>query len=100
MKSILFATVFMFVASFSIAQDKNDLKGPAAKNYKPWMKKEKTEPKKVYTLTETKKLQGPLAKNKKSWKKKDANYKEVKLVSTRPRVTGPKAKNAKPWDDK
>jgi len=100
MKSILFAIAFMTVATFSNAQDRLDLKGPAAKNYKPWLKKDKAEPKKVYTLTETKKLQGPLAKNKKSWKKEKATYKEVKLVSTRPRVTGPKAKNAKPWDNK
>ncbi|MDN3686586.1 hypothetical protein [Cyclobacterium jeungdonense] len=99
MKGIIIAIAFMTVASFSYAQDKSDLKGPAAKNYKPWMKKDKADPKKVYTLSETEKLQGPAAKNKKSWKSDDKNFKEVKLVSTKPRVTGPKAKNAKPWNN-
>lgn len=99
MKGILIAFAFLMVTFFSYAQDKNDLTGPAAKNYKPWVKKENAEPKKVYTLTETKKLKGPSAKNKKSWKADKKNYKEVEFAATKPRVTGPKAKNAKPWNN-
>lgn len=98
MKGLIIAVAFMTVASFSYAQDKGDLKGPAAKNYKPWMKKEKTESKKVFTIASAQKLQGPAAKNKKSWEKDQINYNEIELKATKPRVTGPKAKNAKPWN--
>ncbi|WP_162342152.1 hypothetical protein [Cyclobacterium salsum] len=98
MKGLIIAVAFMTVVSFSYAQDRGDLKGPAAKNYKPWMKKDKAESKKIFTLAGPKKLQGPAAKNNKSWEKDQITFKEVKLQATKPKVTGPKAKNAKPWN--
>jgi len=97
MKSLLIAFVFMTVATFSYAQDKSDLKGPAAKNYKPWQNNEKA--KKMYTLEASSKVQGPSAKNKKSWDSKSINYQEITLVANKPKVTGPKAKNAKAWNN-
>ena len=99
MKSILLAFAFMTIATFSFAQDKNDLKGPAAKNYKPWQKSDNASPKKVYTLHTSNKLQGPSAKNSKVWKEEKQNFQQVELVSSKPRTTGPKAKNAKPWNN-
>jgi len=99
MKSLLIAFAFMTVATFSYAQDKSDLKGPAAKNYKPWQKNEKTATKKLYTLEASSKVQGPSAKNKKSWESKSINYQEITLVANKPKVTGPKAKNAKAWNN-
>ncbi|WP_339925203.1 hypothetical protein [uncultured Cyclobacterium sp.] len=95
MKSLLIAFAFMTVATFSYAQSNNDLKGPAAKNQKPWQNTEKAN--KIYTLETSSKAQGPSAKNKKSWKSKAKNYQQVTLVSNKTRLTGPKAKNAKVW---
>lgn len=97
MKSLLFAFAFLTVATVGFAQNKSDLKGPAAKNYKPWQKSEKAPAIKVYTLETTSKVQGPSAKNKKSWKVEAKDYQETSLVSTKPKVTGPKAKNTKVW---
>ena len=99
MKSIIFAFAFLAIASVGYAQSSNDLKGPAAKNYKPWQQKDKAPAIKVHTLETATKLQGPSAKNKKSWELETKNYKETALVSTRPKVTGPKAKNAKVWSN-
>lgn len=97
MKSLLIAIAFMTVATFSYAQERGDLKGPAAKNYKPWMKKSDAEVKKVYTLKTPSQVKGPAAKNRRIFDRSDKSYQEVNFVSNRPKVTGPKAKNAKPW---
>ena len=99
MKSLIFAFAFLTIATVGFSQTDNDLKGPAAKNYKPWQQEDKAPAIKVYTSETATKLQGPSAKNKKTWELETKNYQETALVTTRPRVTGPKAKNAKVWSN-
>ena len=97
-KVILSSLILMLVSSISYSQSyKNDLKGPKAKNYKPWKNTEKAENNIVYTDTQTK-PEGLKAKNHKPWENKEnqdyvaANYIEAK----KSRLMGPKAKNYKP----
>ncbi|PHN02397.1 hypothetical protein [Flavilitoribacter nigricans] len=89
---LLVLTVSMIFASFGYAQQKNDLRGPQAKNYKSW--KYKSEKKAVVAKVSGKKLTGPQAKNKKSLRADEAEYTAV-TSGKRPKVTGPKAKNWK-----
>ncbi|UII23164.1 hypothetical protein [Fulvivirga ligni] len=79
----------------SAAQERNDLKGPEAKNYKPW--KNKSTKKLITYRREI--LQGPDAKNQKPWKKEVNQYQEVAGRSNH-NLQGPRAKNHKPWQSK
>ncbi|WP_139955701.1 hypothetical protein [Flavicella sediminum] len=90
------------IAFFSItcvsAQSKNGLKGPAAKNYKPW--KDKNKSSLVLVTQNTKQLKGPEAKNYKPWKDNSAKESEAYVVAldTKKRnLRSPEAKNYKPW---
>ena len=86
----------LMIANFGFSQSNSRLQGPAAKNAKPWHKKN-NKSKVVYTEN-NKKLQGPAAKNAKPWHKKDTSQVEVAIGSTnRHQLKGPKAKNFKPW---
>ncbi|MFC4872651.1 hypothetical protein [Negadavirga shengliensis] len=93
--------IYIFVAgllflNFSYAQSDRELKGPAAKNYKPWKQQAKTGV--AYTDIAKEDLKGPAFKNRKHVK--DAPQ-EVVSVNTdldrRKRITGPKAKNNQPY---
>ncbi len=79
------------------AQRPTDLKGPAAKNYKPWRDKDKVKTKVVTMRKE--RLQGPAAKNYKPWANKAKRTPGVKIAEAKPKLKGPAAKNYKPWRD-
>lgn len=64
---------------------KQDLKGPAAKNYKPWRHKDSTS-----TIPPIDRVTGPVAKNKKPKKPQQDSVPPIQ------RVLGPEAKNKKP----
>lgn len=91
------ATVFIFILySSTFAQNKSDLRGPAYKNYKPWL--QKSPPVVIYTLPIKTKLQGAAFKNYKPWQNKLANkYVPVFFGSERSKLQGPAYKNYKPW---
>ncbi len=67
----------------------SNLKGPAAKNYKPWKNQQKV------TLVDTKtdQVQGPQAKNQKIWENNDNQQAVYVATTTRRHLKGPKAKN-------
>jgi hypothetical protein len=78
-------------------QTRNDLKGPQAKNYKPWMNK--TLPTTIVT-NDKKNLKGPEAKNFKAWKdEREFTEQVVVFGDSKPKLKGPEAKNYKPWTD-
>jgi len=97
-KIIIPIALIMFFALSSEAQSRNQLKGPKAKNYKPWMNKEKSQTAFVVKNVETK--QGPEAKNNKVWsdENKNAETLAVNFGSAKTSLKGPKAKNYKPWE--
>ncbi|MCV9386024.1 hypothetical protein [Reichenbachiella ulvae] len=73
------------------------LKGPAAKNHKPWNNETKTE-QTIVMKSEVNKLQGPAAKNSKVWSTENQEiFSEVAVISDRPALKGPAAKNHKVW---
>ncbi|WP_439482834.1 hypothetical protein [Cyclobacterium plantarum] len=91
---------FILVAGFlafniSNAQSLQDLKGPAAKNYKPW--KEQARKGTLMVKVDDKKVKGPAFKNKKRFKGDFEVFKVDAQLAKRERITGPKAKNRKPW---
>lgn len=95
MKTLIFSAAFTLGCLVSFGQGKGDLKGPAAKNYKPWQ--DKSEKTTLVTQAKVSDLKGPEAKNAKAWSKSDINLVEVKSVADKPK--GPKAKNYKIWED-
>ncbi len=98
MKNIIaMAVVVVFSVSGVLAQNSKGLKGPAAKNYKPWKDKNKTEI--TVVVKERQDLQGPSAKNNKVWKSKgeDLEVYAVEFDKRRKGLEGPEAKNYKPW---
>lgn len=96
MTRFTFILVALFLAfNVSYAQSHSDLKGPAAKNYKPWKEQARTSVLMAKVVDTTEK--GPAFKNKKAWKT-DADQVEINTtLRERKRVTGPEAKNRKPW---
>ena len=95
MRNLIITAALTFCCLASFGQSKNDLKGPAAKNYKPW--KDKTIGSPLVTQTQTNKLSGPEAKNAKAWEKNNTYMVAVKAVANKPK--GLKAKNNKVWKD-
>ncbi|MFT4833681.1 MAG: hypothetical protein ACI83W_000307 [Marinoscillum sp.] len=98
MKILIITLGFIFSTLLVGAQAKNDLKGPAAKNYKPW--RDKTEinvPTPVIAVDKVA-LKGPAAKNHKPWKvDSETEYVAIEIGSPRTELKGPAAKNYKPW---
>jgi hypothetical protein len=93
---LLFAGILL--STMSMAQSRNDLKGPKAKNYKHWKHEES---KSAILFTSEAAPKGPAAKNQKPWRNTPAVIESAQLVdlsTTRTRVTGPKAKNSEPWE--
>ena len=74
MKNLILALALLFACSISHAQARNGLKGPAAKNYKPWMQPTKAFTPSVAVSDYKNRLKGPSAKNSKPWKKKNKKY--------------------------
>lgn len=96
MKNISLILLIMF-ASFSVfAQKRSDYKGPAYKNYKPWL--HKSEPTLVFSVSKQEKLTGPAYKNQKPWQNKSQNtYTPIVFGSERSKIKGSAYKNYKPW---
>lgn len=98
-KAVLIIPLIILFVSVGYGQAKNDLKGPAAKNYKPWKDKNKSHATLVTFDKSDKKLMGPEAKNHKPWENNE-HYESVTLVSTsnnKKKLKGPEAKNHKVW---
>ncbi|MFD2200310.1 hypothetical protein [Shivajiella indica] len=92
-KIALIFVAFLVTLAFTNAQESGDLKGPAAKNYKPWKHQAKSEAMMVSVSPDGKK--GPEFKNSKIWKEDS----EMMVAGSKSKVkkTGPEAKNQKPW---
>lgn len=93
----LIAILIIGTVSFSVtAQKRNELQGPAYKNYKPW--KHDTQPVTVYSVNKKEILTGPKRKNQKAWDKSVvASYTPISFGSERAKLQGPAYKNYKPW---
>ncbi|MEX2591606.1 MAG: hypothetical protein WD426_02445 [Anditalea sp.] len=90
-------STFFLAFNVSYAQSHQDLKGPAAKNYKPWKQQARTGA--LVVRVDEKEVKGPAYKNRKPWQD-DANKSEVTSeLRVREKITGPKAKNKKPWQN-
>lgn len=78
---------------------RNDLTGPAYKNYQVWM--DKSEPAKIYSENNKKPLQGPAYKNDQTWRNDSKKeLVEVKMGGDeRQKLTGPAYKNYGPWSN-
>jgi len=101
MKKLALILGFLVISISSFAQDgknvrKNDLTGPAYKNYQVWM--DKSEPAKIYSQKNITSLDGPAYKNQQPVKNtpKD-DLIEVKIGGERQKLTGPAYKNYGPW---
>ncbi|WPP51587.1 hypothetical protein [Catalinimonas niigatensis] len=97
-KLLILLFIGVFVSTVSIAQSRNDLKGPKAKNYKHWKNKDS---KTAVLFTSEATPKGPAAKNQKHWRNTPSTIESAQLVdmsTNRAKVTGPKAKNSKPWE--
>ncbi|MDF9795715.1 hypothetical protein OKW21_000978 [Catalinimonas alkaloidigena] len=95
---LLFAGILL--STMSMAQSRNDLKGPKAKNYKHWKHEDS---KSAILFTSEVAPKGPAAKNQKPWRNTPEVIENAQLVdvsTTRAKVTGPKAKNTRPWEIK
>ncbi|MEQ6119731.1 hypothetical protein [Reichenbachiella sp. MALMAid0571] len=100
-KVVLILPAILLFFSIGYGQTRNGLKGPAAKNYKPWKDKNKSHATLVTFDKSDKKLMGPEAKNHKPWENKE-KFQSVTLVSTandKKKLMGPEAKNHKVWQN-
>jgi len=95
-----FLIIVLILGTLTMAngQSRNDLKGPKAKNFKPWMNK--TELPTTIVTTDKKDLKGPEAKNLKRWRDERASNEQIVVFGdSKPKLKGPAAKNYKPWKD-
>ena len=99
MKAILLALIISMFSISGFAQSKNDLKGPAAKNYKPW--KADLESISIVTVSQKTELMGPNFKNQKPWSVNSDQVTKTQVIfsSNRKGLKGPAAKNYKPWNN-
>ena len=100
MKKIALILGFLLVSSGVFAQDRNDLRGPAYKNYKPW--EHKKTPIVIYSDSDKKSLTGPAYKNYKRSKDTSKTNRVIISISgnERQKLRGPAYKNYKPWRKK
>lgn len=100
MKKLIGMLIVIFMAvGTAEAQIPAGLKGPAAKNYKPWMDKNKKDETSIVTVPTKEILKGPEAKNKKPWANKENWTPAIPVSEAKPKLKGPAAKNYKPWKD-
>lgn len=96
MRNTILTLSIVLLSVGAFAQKRSDFKGPAYKNYKPWL--HESEPTLIYTKTSETKLTGPAYKNKKHWQNKSENkYAPITFGSERAKLRGPAYKNYKPW---
>ena len=91
MKTTTLILFMILISTWGIAQNRNSLKGPEAKNYKPWQHKSTSS--RLMTKKNRMILEGPAAKNDKVWND-DSESTPVKTMKRR-RIFGPAAKNKK-----
>lgn len=105
MKKIALILGVLAISCTAFAQEdknikRNDLKGPAYKNYQVWM--DKSEPVKIYSQVNTQSLEGPAYKNQQAVV--PTPKENLALVSIgggeRQKLTGPDYKNYGPWSRK
>ncbi len=97
MKKTIVLICCLALSANAISQSRTDMKGPNAKNYKPWKHEAKATPVESKTAGAVE-VKGPRAKNKKAWRKGTEGYADVSVDTNRTKtLKGPKAKNAKPW---
>lgn len=97
-KYISLVVVTVFVSMGVSAQNSKGLKGPAAKNYKPWKDKNKSSV--VIVTKDPHNLRGGAAKNYKPWmqkSKEETNVYVLKSKNPTHKMRSPEAKNYKPW---
>ena len=98
MRTLLSIAIIFGAISFGFAQQGTSLKGPAAKNSKPW-KQEFVSKSIVTSAVST--VQGPEAKNIKVWNATDTTQStEITIGTNKNGLMGPAAKNYKPWKAK
>lgn len=102
MRKLALILGFLAISATAFAQEgknvkRNDLTGPAYKNYQVWM--DKSEPVKIYSQNSIALLEGPAYKNQQPSKETPKeNLVEVKIGgSERQKLTGPAYKNYGPW---
>jgi hypothetical protein len=94
-KIALIFVAFLFTAAITNAQESGELKGPAAKNYKPWKHQTKLSP--VMLKVNPSEKTGPEFKNDRIWDKDTDLMAMDKEGKSTERKTGPEAKNRKLW---
>lgn len=96
-RSTLMLAAFFLAFNVSYAQSHLNLKGPAAKNYKPWKQQARTGI--LVIKIDKKEIKGPAYKNRKQWQEEVKKSQMTSDLKSRERITGPKAKNKKPWQN-
>jgi hypothetical protein len=104
-KKAVFILAVLAISCSAVAQEgknvkRNDLKGPAYKNYQVWM--DKSEPVKVYSQITKQSLQGPAYKNYQSLGNTPKENLAIVNIGggERQKLTGPEYKNYGPWSKK
>ena len=100
MKKITLFLCLFAMAMVVSAQSSTTMKGPKAKNSKPWIKNKADQADAIVLVSlDAPKLKGPAAKNKKAWKKKEGQVYQRVMVTNMPEDLrkGPRFKNRKPW---
>lgn len=88
---------FLIIAgllAFNVSEAQ-ELKGPKAKNYKPWKEQARTGTPVVNADEPA--VKGPAFKNKKAWDSQATKVEITPQAGVKENITGPKAKNRKPW---
>ncbi|WP_373521051.1 hypothetical protein [Aquiflexum sp.] len=94
-KIVLIFVTFLFTIAITHAQELRELKGPAAKNYKPWKHQQKSSV--VILNVNPSEKKGPEFKNVRIWKD-DSEVVAINLeTKSQERKTGSGVKNRKPW---
>ena len=89
--------IYLFVAGLLAfnASAAQELKGPKAKNYKPWKEQSKTGI--LVVNADESAVKGPAFKNKKVWETQADKVEITPKVGNKEDITGPKGKNRKVW---
>ena len=89
--------ILVFAVGMTYGQTRTQLKGPKAKNYKPW-KADQPASYAIATL-DVERAKGPKAKNARVWSDENQVQETGTLATTnRAKLKGPKAKNRNSWE--
>lgn len=94
MKKMAIFLCLMGMAVIGMAQAPAHLKGPAAKNYKPWKDRTAQPDNMTLVTVEKAELTGPAAKNRPTHQRQEGQYLQVvSLGKSTPQLMGPQYKN-------